>query len=144
MKRLLAASLLLAFGTCWAALGDPAVPSGPAPGVSVATLRTPAGATYTRVQQRLESGTTVSEYVDAQGLVFAVAWAGPFLPELPALLGRHYEAFERHARTVGRSPSVVIRQPAVVIVSSGRMGAFQGHAWLPSSLPLGFETGSLQ
>ncbi|WBY01702.1 DUF2844 domain-containing protein [Ramlibacter tataouinensis] len=144
MKRLLAASLLAAFSTGWAALGDPATPRGPAPGVTVATLRTPAGAAYTRVQQRLDSGTTVSEYVDAQGIVFAVGWAGPFLPELQALLGRHYASFEQHAKAVGRSPSVVVRQPGLVIVSSGRMGAFQGHAWLPAGLPLGFDTRGLQ
>jgi hypothetical protein len=143
MKASLAALLLAACGASWASLGDPAS-AGPAPGVSATSLRTPAGAAYVRLSRTLASGTMLAEYVDARGIVFAVAWSGPFLPALDTVLGRYYGAFEQNARAVGRSASVNIRQPDVVIASAGRMGAFQGHAWLPTQLPLGFDPRGLQ
>ena len=144
LSRPLAAALLAASGAAWAALGEQSVPAGHAPGISSAALRTPSGAAYTRVQRMLPSEVTVSEYVDANGLVFAVAWSGPTLPDLASILGRHHAAFEQNAAAVGRKPSVSIKRPDVVIFSRGRMGAFQGHAWLPGSLPLGFDTRGLK
>src|ERR1700759_4933348 len=39
------------------------------------------------------SGAIVREFVDAGGGVFAVAWSGPFKPDLSMLLGKSYPRF---------------------------------------------------
>jgi hypothetical protein len=104
-------------------------------------IRVPTSTSHARL---LPSGVRVVEYVDRRGLVFAVTWSGPFLPDLRALLGRHFSAYTLQQQ---RQPSlhapVVVRTSDVVIVSAGRMGAFQGHAWLPQRVPDGFDTGGL-
>jgi hypothetical protein len=103
-------------------------------------------AAYTDVEKKLESGTVVHEYVDASGTVFAVSWAGPFLPDLKEILGSHFNAMVTHANKsakAGRS-QLALRQSDLVIVSGGHMGSFEGRAWLPAKLPAGFEPGDIK
>jgi hypothetical protein len=141
MKTLLAAALALALGTCWAGLGDRA--GAAPPGASVMPLATPGGATYTQIQRRLPSGTEVNEFVDAGGIVFAVSWDGPFLPDLRELLGRHFGVLTQHQAARGHASAVSLQRPDLVVVAAGRMGSFQGRAWLPPQLPAGFEPGRM-
>ena len=140
MKRLVAASLLAACGASWAGLGDPAAL---AAGASAENLRTSSGAAYTHVERRLDSGTTVHEFVDAAGTVFAVVWEGPFLPDLRTLLGRHFQALTEQEAAVRGRGAIAVQRPDLVIVSAGRMGAFHGQAWLPRQLPAGFDPRTL-
>ena len=140
MKRLVAASLLAACGVSWAGLGDPGAQ---AAGASSENLRTASGAAYTHVERRLGSGTTLHEFVDAVGTVFAVAWEGPFLPDLRTLLGRHFQALTEQEAAVRGRGAIAVRRPDLVIVSAGRMGAFHGQAWLPRQLPAGFDPRTL-
>lgn len=110
-------------------------------GTAIASRVTPAGVSYMARDTTLASGTHVSEYVTAGGLVFAVAWEGPILPDLKALLGRHFEtmvAESTKAPKAGRS-QVAVDLPEVVIRSGGHMRAFEGRAWIPSELPAGFS-----
>lgn len=144
MKRMLAAALLAACGAGWAGLGDRMAVPPDAPGVTTTQARTAAGASYTVVQRQLDSNTTVREYLDTGGTVFAVSWAGPFLPDLRSLLGSHFAALEQHAAASGRSSAVSIQRPDLGLVSAGRMGAFQGRAWLPRQLPAGFDLRVIQ
>lgn len=142
MKSIFAGAVLaLAVGTACAALGGKPARFGP----HVAAAKSQAAATgqaaYTETRKVLDSGTTVHEYLDAQGSVFAVSWSGPFLPDLKEILGEHFEvlaAQQRNQRAGGRSP-LHIKQSDVVIDSEGHMGAFQGRAWLPAQLPAGFD-----
>ena len=99
---------------------------------------------YTEWERKLESGTTVVEYADTGGEVFAVTWSGPFLPDLHELLGPHFPLLTRQQqRTSSLHAPVVVRTDEVVIVSGGRMGAFEGRAWLPPRLPAGFDPRTL-
>lgn len=101
----------------------------------------PVATSHARV---LPSGTRIVEYADIHGTVFAVSWSGPYLPDLRGLLGRHFASFaqqQQQQRTL--HAAVVLRSSEVVIVSSGRMGAFEGRAWLPPRLPQGFDPGAL-
>ena len=41
------------------------------------------------------SGTTVREYVSSNGTVFAVAWQGPWLPDLRQMLGPYFDDYQR-------------------------------------------------
>jgi hypothetical protein len=147
MKPILAGALLAAgMSTGWAALGGKPARLGPHVAAAKSNAATTGQAAYTESQKVLDSGTTVHEYTDAAGNVFAVSWSGPFLPDLKEILGEHFDALtaqQRNRRAGGRSP-LHIRQPNVVIDSEGHMGAFQGRAWLPAKLPAGFDPQAIQ
>ncbi|MGZ5194012.1 MAG: DUF2844 domain-containing protein [Ramlibacter sp.] len=141
-KSLLIGAVLAAgLSTGWAALGGKPAKFGPHVAASQSNAVSTGQAAYTESQKMLDSGTTVHEYVDAGGNVFAVSWSGPFLPDLKEILGEHFDvmtAQQRKQRAGGRSP-LHIKQSDVVIDSEGHMGAFQGRAWLPAKLPAGFD-----
>ncbi|MGN6229544.1 MAG: DUF2844 domain-containing protein [Trinickia sp.] len=87
------------------------------------------------------SGTTVREYIGADGTVFGIAWNGPRMPDLQTLLGNYFPQYASgvqalHAARRGRGP-VAVEQSDLVVHSGGHMGSFFGQAWLPSALPAG-------
>jgi hypothetical protein len=99
---------------------------------------------YAVLRQALPSGTQVTQYVDRQRTVFAVAWSGPYLPELRELLGAyHRELVEAQARSTLHAP-VVVRSSRIAIESATGVGSFQGRAWLPDHLPAGFDVKELR
>jgi hypothetical protein len=131
----------------WAGLGGQ--PSNPGPRARVAhagASATAPGAGYTDLERQLESGTTIHEYVDANGTVFAVSWSGPYIPDLKELLGVHFDAMVEQAGKTPRASrsQLMLKRPDLVIVSGGHMGAFQGRAWLPAQLPPGFSPGDVK
>ena len=102
------------------------------------TLRTVYSEKYTMHELAIASGTTVREYVAPTGVVFAVAWQGPTMPDLRQLLGTHFAQYVDAvaARRPVRGP-VSIRLPGLVVQSGGHMRAFAGKAYVPESLPQG-------
>ena len=103
-------------------------------------------AVYTVSQSTLDSGTIVREYSDSAGVVFAVSWNGPTLPDLRTLLG---DKFLTMTAAAGKRPKaghsqLAVQQSDVVIVSNGHMRSFAGHAWIPSALPAGFDTNAIE
>ena len=105
-----------------------------------------ATAVYTVSQSTLDSGTIVREYTDAAGKVFAVSWSGPTLPDLRTLLGSKFSALTDATgkRTQAGHSQLALKQSDVVIVSNGHMRAFAGHAFIPSAVPAGFDTNTIQ
>jgi hypothetical protein len=98
-----------------------------------------AGSAYSVHEITTPAGTVIREFVSsASGQVFAVAWQGPFMPDLKQLLGAHFDTWvastsnQRHGRG-----STTVRKPEVVIHSGGHMRAFSGSAYLPGQLPQG-------
>jgi len=83
-------------------------------------------------------GTTIREFVTAEGKVFGVTWTGPVMPNLEQLFGAHFEAYREAVagRSRGRGPVRVDRSD-LVVESSGRMRAFRGRAYVPQMLPAG-------
>ncbi len=101
-------------------------------------LRTIAGAGYSTYETTLPSGTVVREFALPGGAVFAVAWDGPFLPDLQRLLGSHFAAYAEAVRDQQDAHGQrVVKQPGLVVRSAGRMRAFSGQAYLPNQLPAG-------
>src|SRR5450631_740554 len=97
-------------------------------------------ANYVMRDTTLATGTHVREYVSGKGIVFAVTWEGPFLPDLKALLGKHFASMVNDANRMpkaGRS-RIAMSGSEVVINSGGHMRAFEGSAWLPAEFPPGF------
>jgi hypothetical protein len=139
IRSCLTAAVLAISGTSWAALGEPMAPPAGASSESPQT----AGARYAMQARRLDSGTEVREYANAEGIVFAVTWNGPFMPDLRSLLGSHFAALEQHAASAGRASAVSMQTPDLTLLSGGRMGAFRGRAWLPRQLPAGLDPRAL-
>lgn len=140
--------LALNVGTAWAALGQqPSLPAASAAPASSPQARqlaaTPAlqSNLYTRHEVQLDNGTTVWEFATPAGVVFAVQWRGPVLPDLSNLLGDYFKTFHQEtaqARALGRHGSPVnIERHDLVIRSNGRMRNFFGHAYAPDLVPAG-------
>lgn len=140
-----ALSLSLCSAATFAALGG--APSSPVPRLLSANAApaSPAPA-FTAAKQTLASGTEVREWVNAGGIVFAIAWSGPYLPDLRDQLGTSFPALTdgQRRQAPGSRSRVSVQQADLVIFSGGRMGAFEGRAWIPSLLPAGFETAVIQ
>jgi hypothetical protein len=109
------------------------------------TLRTVHSEKYTMHELVVASGTAVREYVAPTGVVFAVAWQGPTMPDLRQVLGTHFTQYTDAvaARRPIRGP-VSIRLPGLVVQSGGRMRAFAGKAYVPESLPQGVSPDDLR
>jgi hypothetical protein len=86
---------------------------------------------------RSATGTLVREYVSASGTVFAVAWQGPWTPDLRALLGGSFERMQRIRQTRARRARgiVAIDEPDLVVRIGGHQRSFYGRAYLPRLLP---------
>ncbi|MDP3652112.1 MAG: DUF2844 domain-containing protein [Rhodoferax sp.] len=145
---LLSGMLAVNAGTAWAALGQKpspaaasaAQPSSPA-ARQLAATPTQQSSLYTRHEVQLDTGTTVWEFATPAGVVFAVQWRGPVLPDLSRLLGDYFKTFHQEteqARVLGRHRSPVnIERSDLVIRSNGRMRNFFGHAYAPDLVPAG-------
>jgi hypothetical protein len=103
-----------------------------------ASIRTVPATNYTVHQIQAPSGTTVREYVSQDGMVFAVAWQGPLMPDLRQTLGRYFDRYTAAAseKRAGRR-QVAVRDSDLVVQSSGHMRSFSGRAYLPQLLPQG-------
>jgi hypothetical protein len=101
-----------------------------------ATLRVSPGARYNVHELTLPTGTTVREYVNPQGQVFAVAWKGPFKPDLRQLMGGYFDRYVQAAPNSHTGHNAArIALPDLVVQSMGHQRAFSGHAYLPPMLP---------
>jgi len=93
---------------------------------------------------QLPSGTLVREYSGLDGVVFAVAWHGPFMPDLRQMLGRYFDAYVTVAKAKHADHHhLQIQQSDLVVQSSGHMHAFNGRAYLPQAIPGGVSIGDL-
>ena len=136
----LAACLLGGAAPALAALGRPATSiaadgkptpghalQASASGVSAQSVTTP-------------TGVLVTEYV-SQGVVFAVTWSGPVMPDLPGLLADAFPTLrawlDAHPAPLNRP--IQMRTASLVVRAEGHMRAFQGVAYLPGQVPAGFD-----
>jgi Protein of unknown function (DUF2844) len=112
------------------------------PVISIKKTITPyaiSSSSYTVSELTLESGTVIKEFMDAQGIVFAVQWAGPVMPELADLLGIHFKTFQSHTEQIRSQgqfrASVNMTRSDVVVRSNGRMRNYYGSAYVPMLVP---------
>lgn len=93
---------------------------------------------YTINEIPAAGGGTIKEYVSTQGVVFAVTWRTPMMPNLQRLLGASFPAFEQAAiasRSQGRRGPLNIERADLVLQSSGQLGDFRGRAFVPGLMP---------
>jgi hypothetical protein len=82
----------------------------------------------------------VREFVNRSGIVFALAWSGPAMPNLRQLLGVHYEAYAQALARLSRPGlhrSVRVETPHLVVESAGHLRAYAGSGLLTDLLPAG-------
>ncbi len=110
-----------------------------------ASVRVTPGAAYEVHALTLPSGTVVREYVSNSGQVFAVAWDGPFKPDLRQTLGEYFPEYSRAAASkFGGHNHLFVSTPELVIQSTGHMRAFSGRAYLVQAVPAGASTDELR
>jgi hypothetical protein len=106
----------------------------------------PAGG-YTVSQITLPSGTTVKEYVSAEGKVFAVTWKGESMPDLSQTLGTYFAEFKAAANSGlphASHHNLTVQQSDLVVQTGGHMRAWNGRAYVPSLLPPNFSLGDIK
>jgi hypothetical protein len=88
----------------------------------------------------LPSGIVVHEYLSAGGVVYALTWRGPRMPDLRELLGPYFAELGGGATRMSGGHHRVTRVGSdLVIRSSGHRGSFAGRAWVPSLVPSGIH-----
>ncbi len=132
-----------------AALGEPEASVGSdRRALSARTTATARDAGPYRVHEFTARGATIREFVNADGVVFAVAWSGYAPPQLAPLLGTYfpeYRAAAREApRTPGRRQVRRVEGAHVVVDRWGHMRDWHGRAWLPDLLPAGVDLDVIQ
>ena len=100
------------------------------------------GTRFTVFTHTTPEGVKVRQFVSAHGLVFAVAWDGPVLPDMERLLGRHFPQYQTALQQ--RKRNVRVESPTLSLESGGMMRAFVGRAYLPDQLPVGVTAADIQ
>jgi hypothetical protein len=102
------------------------------------TRRVISNAAYSVHEIQASTGTMVREFVSPAGTVFAVAWQGPWTPDLRQLLGPYFDQYTQAVQNkrVRRGP-VSIQQDGLVVEAGGHMRSFSGRAYLPQMMPQG-------
>lgn len=138
MKKivLILASLSLALpAVSWATLGQPSN----TPFARVAKSDSPQP--YSVQETKTSYDLIVKEFVDAQGIVFAVSWSGPVRPNMRDLLGTYFSRFVDASKPGGPTS---VKADDLVLFSGGHMGAFSGAAYVPGLLPANFDVSVLK
>ena len=147
MRTLLAALSfsLLATTPSWAGLGE-SVDSLPSDQERLrGELRSAVGEGFSVHEISAADGTLVREYASPAGVVFAVSWRGPFVPDLAQLLGSYFQEFQKASQTsVRRRGPLAVRTDRLVVEMGGHMRAFRGRAYLPGALPDGVSEATVQ
>lgn len=109
------------------------------------TLHSVDAHTYVVHEITVPMGTTVREFVSPAGMVFGVAWEGPFAPDFQSLLGPYYEQAKQSAATethAKRAP-INIQTPGLVFQQSGHARSFHGQAYIPQLMPAGVAASTI-
>ena len=94
-----------------------------------------------------DNGLRVREFLNRVGIVFAVTWDGPVLPDLQTLLGANFAAY-KPALAVLKQPglqrSLRIASRGLVVESGGHLRAYAGRAYLPALIPVVLQAADLR
>lgn len=109
------------------------------------TRRITSAANYSVHEIQAESGTKVREFVSPSGTVFAVAWQGPWKPDMKQLLGPYFDRYVQAIQSKRlRRGAVSIQQPDFVVESGGHMRSFTGRAYLPQITPQNVDPAAIK
>jgi hypothetical protein len=138
---------LLSSGSAFAALGGDASSVQSDAAHLVGSVRVTNNASYGVQEIQTPTGTTVREYVSPAGKVFAVAWQGPWPPDLHQLLGSYFTQFQQAAQApkvhAGHAP-ISVHRANLVVEHAGHMRSYRGRAYLTDQLPSGVTAESIR
>jgi hypothetical protein len=150
VARLAAASLFtMAIAPSWAVLGGNAATIQADQTRMQAQRRALAAVQGGSIQElRTADGSSIRQFVNAQGIVYAVAWSTRLKPDFAQMLGGHAAEFDAGVAAGPRAPGLrrraVVDRGDLVVESAGRPGAFVGRAWLKSLVPAGTPTDAIR
>lgn len=104
-------------------------------------------ATSHRMQELANARSTVHQYADATGRIFAVTWTGLGHPDLAVLFGSYYAEYQAAVQTgaVKRGGRLSSTQTNDLVVRlSGLPRHVGGLAYVPSLLPAGVDPRALK
>jgi hypothetical protein len=112
------------------------------------SLRITQSNSYSVHEIQSPTGVVVREYVSPTGKIFAVAWQGPWIPDMQQLLGAYFQQYADAAQAEadkrpGRRP-LQITQPGFVLQMFGHMRSFSGRAYVPEMVPPGVRMEAIQ
>ena len=94
-------------------------------------------------ETQLETNTVIKEYARPDGLVFAVSWRGPVVPDLTQLLGTYFPVFkqaqEEPLNAGKRGSPLSLAKDGLVVQASGRSPHFFGYAYVTHLVPPGIN-----
>jgi hypothetical protein len=144
---LLAASTLLAQGPALPVLGQTyRPPAAQAPRTAqLRAVERQLAAAGARVTAMSDSrGNRLHVYLDRGGRVFGLAWQGVSAPDLRAMLGPYFSAFQRAAARPHRRGPMEVRVNGLVVDLGGHMRALRGRAYLAPAIPQGLTAEVVQ
>jgi len=109
-----------------------------------ATPRVTANSRFAVHEMTAATGTVVREYASPSGVVFAVAWSGPYKPDLRQLMGRHFDTYIQQAQLRRARGTRRIQAGNLVVELSGHARDFHGRAYLADSVPAGVDVKEIQ
>ncbi len=86
------------------------------------------------------AGISVREYLNRDGIVFAVKWLGPVPADLQQLLGAHFAAYAAAVAAVahpGIHRSLRLESSGLIVELGGHLRAYSGRAYLAALIPSG-------
>ena len=95
----------------------------------------------------IDNGMRIREFLNRDGIVFAVTWAAPVMPDLQRLLGAQfgvYTAALAAREHLGLKRSMRVATPDLVVESDGHLRAYVGRAYLPAMIPIDVTTAELR
>ena len=113
-------------------------------------LRSRSEAGYSVDEITTPAGTVVREYISPAGVVFAVSWYGPSMPNLQHTFGSYFTQFQTavQARRAQQSQlrghnRLEIHTPSLVVHAMGHMRQYFGVAYVPALMPTNLSVSDL-
>jgi hypothetical protein len=107
-----------------------------------------------QVHQLVSDNSTILEYTDVKGTVFAITWSGSNMPVLSGLLGKYAQDFsdgikkeaarEPAGHAHSRLSNMHIDAGRVTIENNGHMGSQRGRAYVPTLIPENVQLSEIQ
>jgi Protein of unknown function (DUF2844) len=85
-----------------------------------------------------DNGMHVREFLNRDGIVFAVTWTGPAMPDLQRLLGAQFAVYTAALAArdhLGLHRSVRVATSGLVVESDGHLRSYVGRAYLSAMIP---------
>ncbi len=86
-----------------------------------------------------DNGMRVREFLSRDGIVFAVAWDGPAMPDLQWLLAARFAGYAAALAALdhpGLHRSLRVVTSGLVVESDTHLRGYNGRAYLPASIPV--------